>query len=268
MKKDIIAFDVETTGLDQKNDYIIQLALYKIDGETLMLKDKKDYYILPQHKFTISEQAFETHGISEEFLKDNGQKLMDIGEEILKYIGDCDYLTYNGNNFDIRFMIKDFELAGYEFPMDNRRFYDAYAMECRFTPRNLSNVYKKYMGEEMRGAHDAGSDVLATIAVFQKQLETHMLTLDDIGDWSENNILAPCGSIRNAAINGEPMKLVFSIGKYRDSDIYKVMKEDPSYIKWWSQNVAAKRTLKIARDYCKEQQALENPKKSKKKSKK
>ena len=56
MKKDIIAFDVETTGLDQKNDYIIQLALYKIDGETLMLKDKKDYYILPQHKFTISEK--------------------------------------------------------------------------------------------------------------------------------------------------------------------------------------------------------------------
>ena len=155
-----------------------------------------------------------------------------IAQDFLDFIGDSDYLTYNGNSFDIKFIAKDLALAGYEFPIEGRKFYDAFAMECRFAPRNLSAVYKKYTGNDLNGAHNSFHDVLATVAVFQKQLEVNGLKLKDIGDWSENNILSPDGSIRNAAAPGEPLKIVFAVGKYKDSEIYKVMKEDPSYCKW------------------------------------
>ena len=39
MSKTIVAWDVETTGLDPKNDYIIQLSAVKIDTKTFKLVD-------------------------------------------------------------------------------------------------------------------------------------------------------------------------------------------------------------------------------------
>lgn len=262
MSKTIVAWDVETTGLDPKNDYIIQLSAVKIDTKTFKLVDKRDYIINPQHKFIITEGALRTHGYTEEFIKTNGVSMKSIAQDFLDFIGDSDYLTYNGNSFDIKFIAKDLALAGYEFPIEGRKFYDAFAMECRFAPRNLSAVYKKYTGNDLNGAHNSFHDVLATVAVFQKQLEVNGLKLKDIGDWSENNILSPDGSIRNAAAPGEPLKIVFAVGKYKDSEIYKVMKEDPSYCKWWAENVASNYTKKVVREYCLKMQKKD--KKSKK----
>lgn len=261
-QKDLVVWDVETTGLDPKNDYIIQLSACKLDGKTLQLKAKFDKLIVPQHKFIITEGATKAHGYTEEFVKKNGVTLKSIAQEFLDFIDGCDYVTYNGNNFDVKFAVKDFALAGYEFPIENKKFYDVYAMECRFSPRHLAAIYKKYTGLEMQGAHNSFNDVLATIAVFQKQIEMHNLDLKEIGEWNENNMLSPDGSIRNAAGPGEDMRIVFAVGKYKDSDIYKIMKEDPSYCKWWAENVASNYTKKIVREYCKKMQ--KNDKKTKK----
>ena len=267
--KDLIVWDVETTGLDPKNDYIIQLSAVKLDGKTFKVTDKRDYLINPQHKFVITPGALGTHGYTEEFIKKNGVPLKSIAQDFLDFIGDGDYVTYNGNNFDVKFIVKDFALAGFEFPIEGRKFYDAFAMECRFTPRNLSATYKKYTGQDLTGAHNSFNDVLATVAVFQKQLETHNLTLDDFSEWSENNILSPDGSIRNAAAPGEDLRIVFAVGKYKDSEIYKVMKEDPSYCKWWAENVASNYTKKVVRDYCikKKKEEVKNTKSGKKSKK-
>lgn len=267
MKNDLIVWDVETTGLDPKNDYIIQLSACKIDGETFKIKDKRDYLINPQHKFTITEGATRTHGYTEEFIKSNGVSLKSIAEDFLNFIGDGDYVTYNGNNFDVKFIVKDFALAGYEFPIDGKKFYDSYAMECRFNPRNLSSVYKKYTGQDLQGAHNSFNDVLATVAIFQKQIQKYNLTLDEIGQWNENNILSPDGSIRNAGAPGDDQMIVFAVGKYKDSDVYKIMKEDPSYCKWWAENVASNYTKKIVRDYCLNKKKEEKKSKSRKKNK-
>lgn len=268
-KKTLVVWDVETTGLDPKNDYIIQLSAVKLDGD-LKLIDKRDYVICPQHKFIIAENATKVHGYTEEFIKKNGVTIKSIAQDFIDFIGESDYVTYNGNTFDIKFIVKDFALAGFEFPIEGKRFYDAFAMECRFNPRNLSAVYERYTGEKLEGAHNSFNDVLATAQVLRKQLETHNLTLDDVKDWNENNMLSPDGSIRNAAGPGENMKIVFAVGKYKDSEIYKVMKEDPSYCKWWAENVASKYTLKVVREYCKKKKAEEDKKskKSVKKSKK
>ena len=261
--KDIIAFDVETTGLDPKNDYIIQLSACKIDGVNFNIKDKRNYMISPQHKFVMSPGAQKAHGYTEEFIKEVGVSLKSIAKDFLDFIGDSDYLSYNGNTYDIKFLIKDFKLAGYDFPIEGRKFYDSYAMECKFSPRTLSAVYQKYTGQEMHGAHDSFNDVLATIQIFKKQIENHNLTLDEIQKWSENNILSPEGSIRNASNSEESDIIVFAYGKYKDSEIYKICCEDPSYVKWWSENIASDYTKKILRQYLLKQKELHKKSKSK-----
>ena len=247
----IVAIDVETTGLDPQNDYIVQLSAVKFDAETFDILDSINYMILPQHKFVMSPGALRTHGYTEEFIKDNGVYIRDIADYVIKFIGDSDYLTYNGNNFDFKFLVKDFKLAGYDFPIENRKFYDSYAMECKFSPRDLRSVYKNYTGEDFENAHDALADVKATIKVFQKQLYSYFLSPDDVSDWPENNLLSIGGSIRYAqGADTEPL-IVFAVGKYKDSDVYKVMVDDPSYCRWWATNVASERDRNIVKEYCK-----------------
>ena len=250
MEKNIICYDVETTGLNPQEDFIIQLSMVKFNRNFEII-DEKNWYIKPAHKYTINPQAQEKHGISKEWLDNNGIYLKDIIQEIDEFIKDCDFLTYNGNSFDIKFLYKDLKLWGYELDLSNRKFYDSFGMECRFNPRNLSYIYNKYTGKELDEAHNALADVKATIEVFSHQKEQYNLSWEDLNEFQENNLLSPEGSIRNAAATDEEPRIVFAIGKYKDSEFMEVYRKDPGYIKWFSENVTTPYTLNILREYYK-----------------
>lgn len=249
MNEYIVCVDTETTGLDSQKDFIIQLSLIKFKKKDFTQVAEKNWYILPQHKFSISAGAQQAHGLSEDFIKSNGVSIKSIAQEFLDLVSDSDFLTYNGNNFDFKFLVKDFKLAGYELPLDNKMFYDSFAMEVRRSPRNLGAVYKKYTGLELEGAHDALNDVRATIEVFKAQIEDTDNSFDTINEWNENKMLAPEGFIRDAATPGEPTRIVFSTGKYKDSEFMQICKDDPSYIKWYMENVASDYTKKKLSKY-------------------
>jgi DNA polymerase III epsilon subunit-like protein len=249
MNNYIVVWDVETTGLNSKEDFIIQLAALKFKKSDNSFKDGKKWYIKPAHDFTISPKAQETHGLSKEFILENGVYFRDIAQEFFNMINDADLLTYNGNSFDIKFLNEECKRWGLELPITGKKFYDAFAMECRFNPRDLSSVYKKYTGKELDGAHDAFNDVKATAVVFLEQMKTQGLTYADIDEFQENNLLTPDGTIRNAAAPGEDIRIVFAVGKYRDSEFMEVSKKDPSYIKWYMENLAADYTKKVLKEY-------------------
>lgn len=249
MNEYIVCVDTETTGLDGQKDFIIQLSLIKFRKDNFEQVLERNWYILPQHKFSISPGAQQAHGLSEDFIKSNGVSIKSIAQEFLDLVSDSDFLTYNGNNFDFKFLVKDFKLAGYELPLDNKMFYDSFAMEVRRSPRNLGAVYKKYTGLELEGAHDALNDVRATIEVFKAQIEDTDNSFDTINEWNENKMLAPEGFIRDAATPGEPTRIVFSTGKYKDSEFMQICKDDPSYIKWYMENVASDYTKKKLSKY-------------------
>ena len=101
MTNNIVAFDFETTGLDVQNDYIIQIGLVKFEDRTWKEIDNRVWYVKPATDFTITEEAFSKHGISKEFILEHGVLLSEIWDDVLKFIGDCDMLSYNGNNYDI-----------------------------------------------------------------------------------------------------------------------------------------------------------------------
>ena len=247
--RNIVAWDVETTGLSPQHDHIIQLAMIKFDSEFNIL-DKLNYIIKPIGEFIIDERATAVHGYTKEYILENGVYLSSVSDQILNFVKDCDYLTYNGNTFDIQFIINDLKSIGVEFPMENKIFYDSYAIECRLNPRNLSGIYKKYTGKDLIGAHDAFADVGATIEIFKNQLKN---IDEDISTWPENNLLSPEGSIRNAATPGNPALIVFTKGKYKDTDIKEVVIKDKSYVLWWWQNVATDISKKIVEKYIKNQ---------------
>ena len=104
MKDYIVCWDVETTGLNSKEDSIIQLAAIKFHKNSFKVVDSKCWYIKPAHAYTISPQAQEVHGLTKEFIDANGVYFKDIAQEFFSMFEDADSLTYSGNSFDIKFL--------------------------------------------------------------------------------------------------------------------------------------------------------------------
>lgn len=251
--RNIVCFDCETTGLSVKEDYIIQLSALKFNPETFEILGERDWYVKPIHKYEISEGAFEAHGLTKEFIEEHGRPMFEVAPEFLDFSKDCDFLSYNGNGFDIKIIYKDFLLEGIEFPME-RDFYDAYMMDVRMNPRNLSSLYKKMTGKELEGAHNALNDVKATVEIFQKQMEG--LDYQEVRNWGENKILTPDGSIRYRNISKPEGDIIFNIGKYRDKEFMSIYNSDPGYIKWFMENIASNYTKKILREYYKKNREI------------
>lgn len=255
MNKYIVAFDVETTGLSQIDDYVIQLSAIKFEKLTYKRIKVFDHYIKPIRAYEIKPGAFEAHGLTKEFIEENGVPLKSVAPEFVEMFEDADVLTFNGNRFDVNMIYKDLLVIGIEFPMEGKIFYDSYGIEVRLNPRKLSNVYFNYTGECLEDAHNSLADVGATIEVFKRQLEVlneDNETGEEVDQWNENQLYSPEGSIRNAAQGNEPERIVFNIGKYRDQEFMTVCKTDPGYISWFKDKVASPYTWRKLTKYYKE----------------
>lgn len=229
--RNIVAFDVETTGLDTNNDFVIQLSGVKFD-EDFNILDEFNEYINPG-LFEIEKEAFEKHGLTKEFILSNGKSMSVVGKDFLDFIDKCDLLSYNGNSFDIRVLSKDLKVFGYNISLD-RVFFDSLSLETILNSRKLGVVYKKYTGKDIENAHNALSDVYATIEVFKNQLvkfAEQSISLDDIMNFDESKILSIDGMIKKSED-----KIVFRKGKYRGKEFMTVCKNDPGYIKWFMTN--------------------------------
>ena len=255
MAKNITAFDVETTGLDKKHDRIIQLSAVKIDRETLDEIKAFSAYVIPEgNDWHIAEAASEVNDLTDELIRQKGLPAREVFREFLDFLGDDDYLTYNGNSFDIEFLSRDMAELGMILPMEGRVFYDSKLIECRLNSNRLVSAYQRYTGKTMEdaglNAHDALSDARATATVFRHQLQKADTTLQEMASWEENQMISPEGSVKQRKpMNGELQILIFAVGKYRDSDIYDVLKKDPNYLKWWAENVATSYTRNKVREY-------------------
>ena len=246
MSKNIVAFDVETTGLDHATDHIIQLAAVKFDSEFREL-DTYCVYVKPEGDFEIAEGAFEKHGLTKEFIIENGYASHRVMNEFKDFCEDCDMLSYNGNSFDIKFIVKEMRAACLEFSLD-RVFYDSLALEAKINPRTLDFIYKKYTGNELDNAHNALYDVKATIDIFRHQVENFHdqgISIDDIMGFEESQIFDVDGMFKK---DGD--EIIFAKGKYRGVEFMEVCKGDAGYINWYMKNSDFNNhTKKILKEY-------------------
>lgn len=247
MSRNIVAFDVETTGLDTNKDYVIQLSAVKFDSDFNIIGEMNEYVIPPHSDWEIAEGAFEKHGLTKEFIKENGRYIYDVGVEFLNFTDDCDMLSYNGNKFDVKILSKDLRLVDLQLDL-NRTFFDALALEAKLQPRTLDVIYKKYTGKVLENAHNALYDVKATIEIFRHQVENFHeqgISIDEIMGFDESKVFCVDGMIKK---DGD--KIVFAKGKHRGVDFMDVCANDKGYIKWFMDNPDFDRhTKQILRDY-------------------
>lgn len=224
--KNLVVFDVETTGTDKNKDQIVQFAAIKVDRNFNKLLDKLNLYIQPVGNYTISLQAYIKHGITPEFLKDKPY-FSEVAQQIYDFFTDCDLLTFNGISFDNGFLATEFNRCGIEWSPMNYACYDAFAEERRRNGLHLEDVFTRYCGKTMAeaglNAHDALSDVKATYAIFRHQQENL--------EYNPENIITDDNVLTLEEFNGE-IQPVFTLGKYKGLPLSYVCKADKSYIQW------------------------------------
>jgi DNA polymerase-3 subunit epsilon len=169
LDKDLVFFDIESTGADVVKDRIMQIALIKYpkDGGPAI---EKEYLINPQ--YPIKKEALEVHGITIDMVR-NKPTFEAYAEELYDFLKDADLAGYNSNRFDIPMLTEEFGRVGIRFSMEGRRLLDALQIFYKMEPRTLKAAYKFYCGEHLTEAHDALADTRATAAVLWGQIQKY-----------------------------------------------------------------------------------------------
>ena len=103
-----IVLDTETTGISIKDGHrIVEIGCIEIEN-LIPTKNKFHCYLNPERK--VSEQAFQVHGYSDEFLS-NQVKFSDICQEFLDFIKDKRLIIHNAE-FDLSHLNNELKIFG------------------------------------------------------------------------------------------------------------------------------------------------------------
>lgn len=256
--RDLVVIDTETTGLKPATNHIIQLSAVKLDKELLCERNRFDVYVIPPGDWSIEPSAQEVHGYTKEFILEHGIPLADAAKDFVKFIDGCDFLTYNGNKFDIPFICSDFALVGQDISIRDRVLWDSFLIEKILNAHTLEATYIRYTGDEGTCAHNSMCDVLMTAEVFRRQIaNTSEEALREAG---LNTAMVFPEAILDLNEDQEPY---FTGGKHSDELVKDVIRKDPSYIQWLFNNVLTRGT----KDYLIERFSNTNASKSNKHAK-
>lgn len=154
----IIVLDTETTGTNVLRDEIIQIyAIEVVDG-----KPGKDFHFYLKNTIPVGTSEV-VHGISDEFLKENGRNPLDVLKELKKFINNNITVGHNVN-FDLNMISENSKRLGLDFQFSE--YYDTLDIARRIV---TSENYKLNTLSEKFGlttaTHDARDDVLATVGL-------------------------------------------------------------------------------------------------------
>ena len=241
LDKDLVFFDIESTGLNVLKDRIIQIALikYKKKGG----QEEKEYLLNPG--VPISAEAYAVHGISVDMVR-NKPSFKDIADELFQWIGNADLAGYNSDRFDIPMLLEELARAGIKFDLSKRKTIDVQKIFYKMEPRTLKAAYKFYCNRPLEGAHDAMADVRATAEVLKGQIAKYEGVDYEDGDGSiietpvQNNIAALSDftydnrtiDVTNRLKYNADRQVVFNFGKHIGRPVVDVFREDRQYYRW------------------------------------
>ena len=99
-------------------------------------------------------------------------------------------------------------------------------------PRNLEAAFKFYCDKDLKNAHSAEADTIATYEVFKSQLERYGdlgNSIDEISDFSSHNKNA---DFAGRLVYDDDENIVVNFGKYKGRKLIEVLQKDPSYYDW------------------------------------
>lgn len=229
LKRPLVFFDLETTGIDISRDRIVEISMVKVmpSGD----KDIKTRRINPEMR--IPSESTAIHGITNDDVKDCNT-FKQIARSLAQFIEGCDLAGYNSNRFDVPMLVEEFLRAGVDVDLSNRKFVDVQTIFHKMEQRTLTAAYKFYCGREIENAHSAEADTLATYDVLLGQLEKYgpevlENDIDFLANFSRLNRTVDFAGRVVLDSNDVP---VFNFGKHKGRPVSEVFLSEPSYYDW------------------------------------
>jgi len=228
LKKPIVFFDLETTGVDVVKDKIVEISLLKIhpSGE----EESHTWRVNPERP--IPPVVSEIHGIYDADVADK-PTFKALAHRIHDLVKDSDLAGYNSNRFDIPLLAEEFLRADIDFDMGKRVAVDVQNIFHRMEQRTLSAAYKFYCQKEIENAHSAEADVRATYEVLKSQLDRYDDELENdiafLSDFSNRQKVADFAGFIAYNEDGEEF---LTFGKYKGQLVEDILKKDQGYYSW------------------------------------
>ena len=228
LTRDLVVFDIETTGTWIEKDKIVEIAMIKThpDGMT------ETYHKKVNPEMNIPDIISDLIGITNEDVKD-APLFKDIAMEILEFIDNCDFGGFNVERFDLPLLAREMRESGNKFNWKICKVYDAQKVYHLNEKRDLTAAYKFYCNKNHDNAHSALADTEATLEILSAQ----------VSQYGKDDQLESLGSFEYKVIadfydderkfrwwNG---KLYMMFGKYaKKCSLQEVASKDPKYLEW------------------------------------
>lgn len=178
----LVVFDVETTGLDPKEDHIVEFGAvsFNYDGEEL-----SDYNTLIKTSIRMDPKVVSIHGITNKMLNEYGKDLENVAGHIHKLLSECDMWGGQNLQFDIGFVTEALNNVGYQ--LECKPVLDSLDISRRFIPLDLLRSRRlaklcEFLLVPLDSAHRAVHDSRATGQCIFKMASHIGLSLEELLD--------------------------------------------------------------------------------------
>ena len=239
LKRPLIIFDLESTGVDVATSRIVEIACIKIDLDG----SKIEKCTLINPTIPIPKEASEVHGITDEKVA-NAPKFIELSKSLYNFFKDCDVAGFNSDNFDIPLLVEEFSRCNIIFGDWEMNTIDVLAIERLLRPNKLSDVYKRYTGKDLEDAHSALADVNATLEILFHQYDgKEETTPEEIETFYRSKKRY---DLSNKLFLNDDGKVCWTFGKL----INQPIENDMSYVDWvLRQNSFTKETKRKINEY-------------------
>ncbi len=242
LRRPIVFFDLETTGVNILKDRIVEISLVKIMPGKEHEPIVKTRRINPE--MPIPAEATAIHHITDADVAD-APTFRQVAHSLADQMRGCDIAGFNSNRFDVPLLDEEFHRAGVDFDFHRAQFIDVQTIFHKMEPRNLTAAYRFYCDKELEGAHGATADTMATYEVFLAQLDRYDQLSGDVNELakfsSQNDNVDLAGRIVRDAQGRE----VINFGKYKGRPVADVLASDPGYYSWIMQGDFAGDTKRV-----------------------
>ena len=241
LKRPLIFFDLETTGINVTSDRIVELCYIKVfpNGN----EESKSMRINPG--MPIPPHSTAVHGITDDDVKDC-PTFKEVAKELELTFRDSDIAGYNSNKFDVPLLVEEFLRAGVEIDLSKRKFVDVQTIFHKMEQRTLVAAYKFYCGKNLENAHSALADTRATLEVLESQLDRYPDVLtNDVGFLANFTTVNRNVDFAGRIIYNDKDEEVFNFGKYKGRKVTDVFRLDPGYYSWMMQGDFALNTKQV-----------------------
>jgi len=233
LERNLVFFDLETTGIDPAADRIVEITLLRVSpaGE----REERTHRVNPLRP--IPAEATAIHGISDIDVAD-APPFRSLAAGILDFLADADLGGFNILRFDVPLLERELRECGLDLKLAERRVVDAMTVFHRKESRNLTAAVRFYLGLDHGGAHGAAADTDAALRVLEAQLLRYPdlpRDVEQLAQWCRPAV--PAGAVdRDGKFVWRDGEVVFSFGKYQGQTLKRVASDQRGYLDWILKN--------------------------------